>query len=86
MRKKNASGWGLLALANIPGAPQGHPMLFHAQGSPAYFLSDILLFHPRWDHQCRETIMTVPPQLASFLLSFSYPVSFRHPPPTSRFQ
>ena len=31
-------------------------------------------------------MMTVPPQLTSSLPSFSYPASFRHPPPASSFQ
>ena len=30
-------------------------------------------------------MMTVPPQLTSSLPSFSYPASFRHPPPASSF-
>ena len=46
---------------------------------------NISLLHPRWDEQCRDTMMTVPPQLTSSLASFSYPASFRHPPPASSF-
>ena len=48
-----------------------------------YIIYHISLLHPRWDEQCRDTMMTVPPQLTSSLPSFSYPASFRHPPPAS---
>ena len=44
---------------------------------------NISLLHPRWDKQCRDTMLTVPPQLTSSLPSFSCPTSFRHPPPAS---
>ena len=49
----------------------------------SYIIYHISLLHPRWDEQCRDTMMTVPPQLTSSLPSFSYPASFRHPPPAS---
>ena len=74
------------------GAPQGHQVIFHAKGPPLppppyisllYIIYHISLLHPRWDEQCRDTMMTVPPQLTSSLPSFSYPASFRHPPPAS---
>ena len=74
------------------GAPQGHHVIFHAKGPPLppppyisllYIIYHISLLHPRWDEQCRDTMMTVPPQLTSSLPSFSYPASFRHPPPAS---
>ena len=67
-------------------------MIFHAKGPPLlpppylsllYIIYHISLLHPRWDAQCRDTMMTVPPQLTSSLPSFSYPASFRHPPPAS---
>ena len=46
----------------------------------SYIIYHISLLHPRWDEQCCDTMMTVPPQLTSSLLSFSYPASFRHLP------
>ena len=67
-------------------------MIFHAKRPPLppppylsllYIIYHISLLHPRWDEQCRDTMMTVPPQLTSSLPSFSYPASFRHPPPAS---
>ena len=67
-------------------------MIFPAKGPPCplphichCYISyiNISLLHPRWDEQCRDTMMTVPPQLTSSLPSFSYPASFRHPPPAS---
>ena len=48
-----------------------------------YIIYHISLLHPRWDEQCRDTMMTIPPQLTSSLPSFSYPASFRYPPPAS---
>ena len=48
-----------------------------------YIIYHISLLHPRWDEQCRGTMITVPPQLTSSLPSFSYPASFRPPPPAS---
>ena len=82
------------------GAPQGHhvifPIIFPAKGPPPcplphiynisllYIIYHISLLHPRWDEQCRDTMMTVPPQLTSSLPSFSYPASC-HPPPASSF-
>ena len=61
-------------------------IIFHI----SYIIYHISLLHPRWDEQCRDTMMTVPPQLTSSLPffptplpSFSYPASFRHPPPAS---
>ena len=43
---------------------------------------NILLLYLRWDEQCRNMMMTIPPQLISFLPSFSYPARFRYLPPT----
>ena len=90
-RKLASASWSLLALASIGGAAQGHHVIFHAKGPPCplphiyhCYISyiNISLLHPRWDEQCRDTMMTVPPQTSS-LPSFSYPASFRHPPPAS---
>ena len=60
---------------------------FHLSILSEVWLQNFLrsLLHPRWDEQCRDTMMTVLPQLTSSLPSFSYPASFRHPPPASIF-
>ena len=65
-------------------------MIFHAKGPPLppppyisllYIIYHISLLHPRWDEQCRDTMMTVPPQLTSSLLSPT-PLAFViHPRP-----
>ena len=90
--KASVSSLESSCFSKYSGAPQRHPVLFHAKGPPLppppyisllYIIYHISLLHPRWDEQCRDTMMTVPPQLTSSLPSFSYPASFRHPPPAS---
>ena len=90
--KASVSSLESSCFSKYSGAPQGHHVLFHAKGPPLppppyisllYIIYHISLLHPRWDEQCRDTMMTVPPQLTSSLPSFSYPASFRHPPPAS---
>ena len=96
--KASVSSLESSCFSTYSGAPQGHHVIFPAKGpppapSPIYiyiyhcYISyiNISLLHPRWDEQCRDTMMTVPPQLTSSLPSFSYPASFRHPPPASSF-
>ena len=88
--KASVSSLESSCFSKYSGAPQGHHMIFHAKGPPCplphiyiIVIYHISLLHPRWDEQCRDTMMTVPPQLTSSLPSFSYPASFRHPPPAS---
>ena len=90
--KASVSSLESSCFSKYSGAPQGHHVIFHAKGPPLppppyisllYIIYHISLLHPRWDEQCRDTMMTVPPQLTSSLPSFSYPASFRHPPPAS---
>ena len=92
--KGSVSSLASSCFSKYSGAPQGHHVIFHAKGPPLppppyisllYIIYHISLLHPRWDEQCRDTMMTVPPQLTSSLPSFSYPASFRHPPPASSF-
>ena len=63
--------------------PQSPPYIYISLLYIIYHIYHLPLLHPRWDEQCRDTMMTVPPQLTSSLPSFSYPASFRHPPPAS---
>ena len=90
--KASVSSLESSCFSTYSGAPQGHHVIFPAKGPPCplphiyhCYISyiNISLLHPRWDEQCRDTMMTVPPQLTSSLPSFSYPASFRHPPPAS---
>ena len=91
--KASVSSLESSCFSTYSGAPQGHHVIFPAKGPPPCPLPhiyhcyisyiNISLLHPRWDEQCRDTMMTVPPQLTSSLPSFSYPASFRHPPPAS---
>ena len=91
--KASVSSLESSCFSTYSGAPQGHHVIFPAKGAPPCPLPHIFhcyisyinisLLHPRWDEQCRDTMMTVPPQLTSSLPSFSYPASFRHPPPAS---
>ena len=93
--KASVSSLESSCFSKYSGAPQGHHVLFHAKGPPLppppyisllYIIYHISLLHPRWDEQCRDTMMTVPPQLTSSLPSFSCPASFHHPPPASSAQ
>ena len=90
--KASVSSLESSCFSKYSGAPQGHHVIFRAKGPPLppppyisllYIIYHISLLHPRWDEQCRDTMMTVPPQLTSSLPSFSYPASFRHLPPAS---
>ena len=91
--KASVSSLESSCFSTYSGAPQGHHVIFPAKGPPPCPLPhiyhcyisyiNISLLHRRWDEQCRDTMMTVPPQLTSSLPSFSYPASFRHPPPAS---
>ena len=90
--KASVSSLESSCFSTYSGAPQGHHVIFPRKGPPCplphiyhCYISyiNISLLHPRWDEQCRDTMMTVPPQLTSSLPSFSYPASFRHPPPAS---
>ena len=94
--KASVSSLESSCFSTYSGAPQGHHVIFPAKGPPPCPLPhiyhcyisyiNISLLHPRWDEQCRDTMMPVPPQLTSSLPSFSYPASFRHPPPASSFK
>ena len=74
-------------------------MIFHAKGPPlppppyiyiyhcyiSYIIYHCCIFVGMNNAATRDTMMTVPPQLTSSLPSFSYPASFRHPPPASSY-
>ena len=89
--KASVSSLESSCFSKYSGAPQGHYVIFHAKGPPLplppyisllYIICHISLLHPRWDEQCRDTMMTVPPQLTSSLLLSPTPLAFViHPRP-----
>ena len=41
-RKLASASWSLLALASIPGAAQGHHVIFHVKGGDPRFCFDLI--------------------------------------------
>ena len=53
-RKLASASWSLLALASIPGAAQGHHVIFHAKSSPPPHHHHHHQHHRHHRHQCRR--------------------------------